>query len=253
MDRLETETQSAHHPASPAVALTQLVATWSLLLAGGAARPFVGREAALLTSFAAAAALGVAARPRSTRRGTPLHAVALGLAAGFLGYPAWFATIAQAGLWLGLAPGSHAAGPWAGGPAWWLASVALGPVFEELLYRERLLEVLRSRTAAPTAVLVTSALFAVPHLEAWSVLGTFLVGIALGTAYHATTSVALCIALHAGLNLAALACGVPPRGPALAPLTSAALGAAVLAFATVGAGSERGPTAAVRGRAVGRG
>src|SRR3990172_1837075 len=48
-----------------------------------------------------------------------------------------------------------------------VASVALAPVFEEILYRDRLLLALRARAGTPVAVVVTSVLFALPHLQAW--------------------------------------------------------------------------------------
>jgi hypothetical protein len=43
--------------------------------------------------------------------------------------------------------------------------------------------------------------------------------------------VELCIAYHAGLNAAALVCGLPPARAALAPLESALLGGLLLALA----------------------
>ena len=46
--------------------------------------------------------------------------------------------------------------------------------------------------------------FAVTHLEAWHVLGTFVVGLGLGAAMRRWNSLALCIGLHMGLNAAAL-------------------------------------------------
>jgi hypothetical protein len=42
------------------------------------------------------------------------------------------------------------------------------------------------------------------------VLATSLVGLGLGLLMLAGGSVALCIGLHAGLNLAAVVCGIPP-------------------------------------------
>jgi hypothetical protein len=57
--------------------------------------------------------------------------------------------------------------------------VALAPIFEELVYRGRLLPALRARIRLLPAIVASSALFAIPHLDRWSVLGTFLVGLAL--------------------------------------------------------------------------
>jgi membrane protease YdiL (CAAX protease family) len=71
-----------------------------------------------------------------------------------------------------------------------------------------LLPPLCARLGAAPANDLTSGLFAIPHAEPWSVLGTFLVGLLLGAVYVASGSISLCIGLHAGLNLASLACRV---------------------------------------------
>ena len=107
----------------------------------------------------------------------------------------------------------------------------LAPVFEELLYRERLLAALAPRVGAPAAVFATSALFALPHLEPWHVVGTFFVGLGLGTVMRLGGSVGLCIAIHAGLNLASLVGGSPPTQLALPATASAATGLVLCAAA----------------------
>jgi membrane protease YdiL (CAAX protease family) len=97
-----------------------------------------------------------------------------------------------------------------------------------LLYRERLLPALRARLGAPVALLLSSTLFAAPHLEPWSVLTTFCVGLVLGGVFLATGRVELCMAHHAGLNAAVLVCGLPPRQAALTPLAAAWVGGGLL-------------------------
>jgi membrane protease YdiL (CAAX protease family) len=123
---------------------------------------------------------------------------------GWAAYPVWILVIVDLGLALGLSPREPAE---ASGMslASTLSAVVLAPVFEELLYRERLLLALRARVGASVAIAVTSVLFALPHVEAWSVLGTFLVGLALGWTRIVAGSVSLCIGIHAGLNLASMA------------------------------------------------
>ena len=209
-------------------ALLLLLASWSLLASGALLGTWIPGDAAVLVSFSAVTMLVAGTRSRPLRRPLQLGAAIAALAAGFTSYPAWAALITVAGLELGL-PYRAATPPGAGSPALWVATLVLAPLFEELLYRERLLPALRRRIGALPAVVATSALFALPHLEAWNVLGTSLVGLMLGTVFLATESVALCIALHAGLNLACLACGVPPVRLALAPTASTALGALLLA------------------------
>ena len=79
-------------------------------------------------------------------------------------------------------------------------------------------------------MVVTSWLFALPHLEAWSMLGALLVGLSLGWVRLAFGCVAPCIGLHAGLNLASLLCGTPPMRFAL-PKSAALLLLALSALA----------------------
>jgi membrane protease YdiL (CAAX protease family) len=168
--------------------------------------------------------LSTRARERDRRRRHAAALLGIGALAGFASLPAWLVGIAALGLALDLAPG---AAPSPGALAW-LPSVLLAPVFEELLYRERLLGALRGIVGAGAAVAVSSALFALPHGSAWAILGTFPVGVALGVAMLLARSTALCIGCHLGLNLAALACGAAPLR-AGSTAASALAGSALLA------------------------
>ena len=125
----------------------------------------------------------------------------LGAFAGFISYPAWIGLIAAVGTAFGLErPAPPPARPDVLLAA---ATVVIAPVFEEILYREHILRALRQRLGAAAAVALSSTAFAVAHVEPWAVLGTFLVGLGLGTVMCLSGTVALCIGLHAGLNLAA--------------------------------------------------
>jgi membrane protease YdiL (CAAX protease family) len=199
-----------------------LVTVWCLLLVGGLAAPRLGSARALVACYAACTALLLAAqaRPRSP---FALAGAGLAAAAGFVALPAWLVSMWVVGLLLGLPPVPRASAVAASASAW-LAHVALAPVFEELLYRERLLPALRARIGAPLALVLSSALFAAPHLEPWSVLTTFAVGLALGGVFLATGRIELCVAHHAGLNAAVLVCGLPPIQVALAPPLAALVG-----------------------------
>jgi membrane protease YdiL (CAAX protease family) len=200
-----------------------LASVWCLLLIGAALR------APLVVTYLACVALLLWARPCAGAAPAPAAAL-LAAAAGFVALPAWLAGAALAGAALGLGP-PPTARPAAPAAADWLAHVLLAPWFEELLYRERLLPALRARLGGPLALVLSSAAFAAPHLEAWSVLTTFGVGLALGMLFLAGGRVGPCIAAHAGLNAAALACGLPPRRWALAPVPGALVAGGLLAFA----------------------
>jgi hypothetical protein len=182
-----------------------LFGAWDVLLLGRLASRWTGVEAATFASFVLVTLLVAGARVRGLREksGAALLRVVLGAVAGYTGYPVWVTSIAAIGLGLGLAP-RDPGDPRAIGIPLIVASVALAPVFEEILYRDRLLLALRARAGATVAVLLTSILFALPHVEAWSLLGTFLVGLALGVTRLAAGSLALCIGIHAGLNLASV-------------------------------------------------
>ena len=210
------------------VALALLTGVWSLLLAGRLAAAWLGAELAALVAFAAATALVCATRRRRRAQGC-FKVWVFGAAAGYAAFPACVALISVLGLAAGLAPRGLAL-PGRGGPALWLAALVFAPIFEEILYRERLLHALRSRSGPAAAVVATSALFALPHLEPWAVLGAAAVGAGLALSMLTGRSTGLCISVHAGLNLASLLCGAPPLRWCLAPWGSAAV-ASALAFA----------------------
>ncbi len=186
-------------------ALLLVAAVWATLLASQTlltAR--CGARVAVPVSFALACALVLASAPPSWR-GRSLGALLLGVPVGLAAFPVLVAGIVRAGLALGLPEPRGAAGP--PGPGMAFALLVLAPVFEELLYRGRLLGALRPHLGAPAAVVASGAAFALPHLEPWALLGAFLVGLVLGTAICVTGSLALCVGSHVGLNLAALLAG----------------------------------------------
>ncbi len=206
-----------------------MLLVWTLLVLGALLVPRLGRDGAVFVSFAVVAALLLAVRPPRGRAAPVPSVVVAGGLAGFASYPAWIVAIASIGIGIGL-PARLAEPQGAGSPWLWVAVLLGAPLFEELLYRERLLPALRARLGTPTAIALSSLLFALPHLEAWNVLGAFAVGLLLGAVYARTRSTALCIAYHAGLNSACLVSGVPPADPVLDPISSALVGGALLAL-----------------------
>lgn len=185
-------------------ALLVVLGTWSLLIGLPLLlEPWLEASLATLVSVCAATALALATRPRAPGRAV----LAAGLASLSL------CALALAGF----------------GPA--TAAALLAPIFEEIVYRERLLLALQPALGSACAIALTSLFFALPHLEPGAALRAFLAGLALGVLMCAARSLALCIVVHLGLNAGAVLARALPL-----------LGALVLAVA--GAGLARPAQAA---------
>jgi CAAX protease family protein len=92
-----------------------------------------------------------------------------------------------------------------------VAIVALAPLVEELFFRGLLLQGLERSFRRWTAVLVSSVLFALPHIvptlfgSIVAVLTTFAVGVGLAWVFIWSRNLAIPIVAHAGFNAIALA------------------------------------------------
>lgn len=118
--------------------------------------------------------------------------------AGTLLVGLWVASLADAGLrHLGFA--GHPAGTVGAVRA--VAVVGIAPVFEELLYRERLLGVLRELWGPGAALVLSSALFAASHMDPAVIPIALAGGLVCGVVMLRTGSLAAVIGLHAGWNL----------------------------------------------------
>ncbi len=185
-------------------ALLVMLAVWTILSSGSMLSSLIGEEPATLLVFSCCAALLVVTRRPSPVRPRPPDAalLALTIALGFAGHSPLRAGIALVGLAVGLAPPTLSAPPGRSGFPLLIAVVVAAPVFEELLYRERLLDAI---AATPLrmggAVFLTSALFALTHLTPWQMLGSFLVGVVLALIRRVSGTVTACIGFHVGLNL----------------------------------------------------
>lgn len=217
--------------------LVLMLAVWCVLLAGQAVTAWVDLPWAVLLSFSGASALVFFFRPAGGVRPSPgpssrtkIAVLTLGLAAGCALHPARLELASFIGSALGIEPEPTGVPPLSGGPTMWISLIVLAPVFEETLYRSSLFFPLRARIGAPLAIVVTSALFAAPHVAPWIVLGTFLGGLLLGTAMHLTRSLALCIAIHVGQNLAVVA-GLAVSDHVVPPAPTFVTGLALLSVA----------------------
>jgi membrane protease YdiL (CAAX protease family) len=199
---------------TPLNTLFLLALSYSFVLGARALVPCVGIHGAfsgaLLVAFATVALTrDPPLRPRGAERRRETLRLSLGLAFGWVSYPLWLWLILALGRLLGLdAPPSA---PPTGAPMLHgvVALVVFGPLFEELLWRERVYLTLRP-IGRPLAVLLTSAGFAATHVEPWAVLTTFLLGLLLGSVYARSGSIPACIGVHAALNACRLVYGLPP-------------------------------------------
>lgn len=89
-------------------------------------------------------------------------------------------------------------------PLGWLSSGLAAPALEEMLYRERLLDGLRTLVGARLALLGSSALFALAHADPGALPFALAGGVVCGICRLRTGGLALPIALHAGWNQAGL-------------------------------------------------
>lgn len=80
-------------------------------------------------------------------------------------------------------------------------AVVIGPLLEEVLFRGRLLASLESRFSPQSALLITSAIFALAHGSFWNAPGQFVGGLVLGRSVQRTGNVATSVAIHGGWNL----------------------------------------------------
>jgi len=199
-----------------------MLVAWSVLIAGVGWPLALPVGASILASQLVVSAM-VLSRQRWKQAGLPVAAL-LGVAVGYALYPAVVRIVSYVGHdLLGLEYASARA-PGAGDCARWLAAVLLSPFFEESLYRGQLLPAMRAVVGPVTAIVLTSVFFALSHLAPWSMLTTFLVGLALGSLMLVRGELWLCMGLHAGLNLALVVSGSPPQRCALPLPVSFAVG-----------------------------
>jgi len=89
---------------------------------------------------------------------------------------------------------------WWGGISALVALVLVAPVTEELLFRGWLLHDLKAQYGEPVALIWSSALFGLAHIEAAAAIYAALGGLVLGAVALRTKSTLSSIAMHAGVN-----------------------------------------------------
>jgi membrane protease YdiL (CAAX protease family) len=89
---------------------------------------------------------------------------------------------------------------WSSGVSTLLALVLVAPVTEELMFRGWLLKDLQRQYGKPAALVWSSFLFGVVHMEVSAVIYATLAGLVLGAVALRTRSTLASIAMHAGVN-----------------------------------------------------
>ena len=77
------------------------------------------------------------------------------------------------------------------------------PILEEWLFRGIILDGLLKRYSAKKAILLSSFLFGILHLNPWQFVGAFILGIFIGYIYFHTKNLGYCILIHFSNNFVA--------------------------------------------------
>jgi membrane protease YdiL (CAAX protease family) len=171
-------------------------------------RHSLGHPGAVSAGFAIAACIAVSYWV-SRRLPAQTRFVTAGTALGALSFPLLCLVVASAGLLVGLEP-LQPMPALRGSSLSWVNALLLAPLFEEVLYRSLLIDLLRPRIGLLGASAVSTALFAASHLSPWGIVSGVVVGSFLAAVMARTRRLDLCVGLHAGLNLASLGLGTPP-------------------------------------------
>ena len=81
--------------------------------------------------------------------------------------------------------------------------VIAAPILEELIFRGIILDGFLKKYTPLTSILISSALFAVVHLNPWQFISALIIGIFSGWVYYKTKKLTLSILIHFVNNLAA--------------------------------------------------
>ena len=82
-----------------------------------------------------------------------------------------------------------------------LYMVIAAPIFEELIFRGIMLDGLLKRYSPIKAILISSFLFGLVHLNPWQFIAGLFLGMFMGWVYYKTKSLSFTIIIHASVNL----------------------------------------------------
>ena len=82
-----------------------------------------------------------------------------------------------------------------------IETCVIAPIFEETLYRGILLKGLMNKYNSKKAIVYSSLIFGIAHLNIPQGINAFLLGLILGTVFYYTRSIYLCMIMHFANNL----------------------------------------------------
>jgi len=82
-----------------------------------------------------------------------------------------------------------------------IGTVILAPIFEEIVFRKQLIEVLLIRTKPFCAILISSLLFAFVHLSINDCVALFFWGLIFGIVYYKSKAIENSVLLHSFSNV----------------------------------------------------
>ncbi|MEE3328299.1 MAG: CPBP family intramembrane glutamic endopeptidase [Myxococcota bacterium] len=180
-----------------------VVITWFILDTAPLLVPIVGSDYATFFAFSACTAVVLVSqnpfRPNTQANRFPRQIISFisALISGWALGPLLAAMVVGIGLQLGWQP----ARPLDASLIGLVSTLLLAPVFEELLYRDRLFVWLTINSTTPMALAVSSLAFALPHPGAISKLAAFLAGMILASTRLLSHGWLPCFGFHVGLNV----------------------------------------------------
>lgn len=85
-------------------------------------------------------------------------------------------------------------------PGTMLATAILAPILEEYVFRGVILDGLLKRFSPQKAIIVSSILFGVVHLNPWQFIAAFTLGVLMGWIFYKTKNLLLCMIIHFANN-----------------------------------------------------
>jgi len=86
----------------------------------------------------------------------------------------------------------------------WISPIFIGPVLEELVFRGTFLTGMLERYTPRKAIVLTSILFALVHLQPVQIVPAFFWGLLLGYTFYKTRSIVLGFVIHGTINFSSL-------------------------------------------------